>query len=174
MIENKGGYNYFERTIFFTIFGSQRTQFEFHFEYEFQPEYNQRLEGAKPIGDGSFIYEKLLDEYEEGFYSFKPWWSAVEKRSIVFLADVIFNKVFFYSQWNDYPKHFLTTKHDQDDAISYYYGEESYHNLGGSYFVRLRPDYAMYDLISRREYMFNMYAFSMPPVNGSSLSNNGW
>jgi hypothetical protein len=35
VIENLGGVNHFERTIFFTIFGSERTQYEVSFEYEF-------------------------------------------------------------------------------------------------------------------------------------------
>jgi hypothetical protein len=87
---------------------------------------------------------------------------------------VIFNKVFFYSQWNDYPKHFLTTKHDQNDTIIYYREEKDYHYKEGSYYIRLRPDYALYDLISSREYMYNMYAFSQPPRNGSLLSRGGW
>ena len=91
------------------------------------------------------------------------------------LADVIFNKVFFYSQWNDFPKHFLTTKHDQNDTITYHTGEEHYHSTGGSYYIRLRPDYALYDLLSAREYMFNMYTFSQPPANGSdTMVRNGW
>jgi hypothetical protein len=93
----------------------------------------------------------------------------------VLLADVISNKVFFYSQWNDFPKHFLTTKHDQNDTITYHSGEEHYHSRGGSYYIRLRPDYALYDLLSAREYMFNMYTFSQPPANGSdTMVRNGW
>ena len=92
---------------------------------------------------------------------------------MVFLADVIFNKVFFYSQWNDYPKHFLTTKHDQDDTIVYHFGEPDYHSKDGSYYIRLRPDFALYDLLSDREYIYRMYAFSQPSVNGSRLTY-GW
>ena len=46
--------------------------------------------------------------------------------------------------------------------------------MDGSYFIRLRPNYALYDMISKREYMYNMFAFSMPPVNGSSLLYNGF
>jgi hypothetical protein len=175
VIKNLGGTNHFDKTIFFTIYGSKRSQYLIEFEYEFKAIYNEKLESAIPIGDGSFIYQKLLDEYQEGFYSFKPWWSAVEQRSVVFLADVIFNRVFFYSQWNEFPKHFLTTKHDQNDTIVYYSGEDNYHSKDGEYFIRLRPDYALYDLLSSREYIYNMYAFSQPPVNGSSLySKYGW
>jgi len=35
VIENEGGINHFERTIFFTIYGSERTQYEVSFDYEF-------------------------------------------------------------------------------------------------------------------------------------------
>ena len=174
LIENRGGINRFDKTIFFTIYGSTRTQYEVIFDYEFEAVYNERLESAIQIGDGQFLYQDLKDEYQEGFYAFRPWWSGVEKRTVILLADVILNRVFFYSQWNDYPKHFLTTKHDHNDTIVYYHNEEQYNWKKGSYYIRLRPDYALYDLLSKREYMYNMYTFSQPPVNGSRLALNGW
>ena len=84
-----------------------------------------------------------------GFYSYKPWWSMQENRTIVFIADTIFNKVFFYAMWNNYPKHFLTSMHDVNDVIAIYGGNPNYHN-NGEYYIRLRPDFKLYDLISQR------------------------
>lgn len=51
-------------------------------------------------------------------YQYTPWWTGGEKRSIVFLADMINNKVFFVAQWNDYPRHFKTNLVDENDAIA--------------------------------------------------------
>jgi hypothetical protein len=89
---------------------------------------------------------------------------------MVFLADVIYNKVFFYAQWNAYPKHFLTTKHDVNDTIVVYGSDEDYHHTG-DWYVRLRPDFAMYDLLSEREYIYQMYLFSQPQANGGETGH---
>ena len=93
------------------------------------------------------MHEFIQDEYSEDFYSFAPWWSGKESRTVVFLADVIQNKVFFYSQWNAYPRHFMTTKHDVNDVIAIYGDDSDYHS-DGKYYVRLRPDFALFDLLS--------------------------
>jgi len=106
----------------------------------------------------------LADEYSEGFYSYSPWWSGSENRTIVFLADVIFNNVFLYADWNRYPKHFITTKHDVNDTIAIYGGDEYYRDHG-TYFIRLRPDFALYDLLSDREYIYRLYFFSQTPAS---------
>jgi hypothetical protein len=57
----------------------------------------------------------------------------------------------------------LTTKHDVNDTIIYYGDDPDYHS-DGTYYIRLRPDFALYDLISKREYIFKMYTFSMTPA----------
>jgi hypothetical protein len=90
----------------------------------------------------------LQTEDETGFYSFTPWWTGKENRTVVFFADVVFNKVFFYAKWNNYPQHFLTTLHDQKDVVAVYGNDNDYNWRGGRYFIRLRPDFALYDIIS--------------------------
>lgn len=80
------------------------------------------------------------------------------------MADVIFNRVFFYSAWNEFPKHFATTKHDFNDTIVYY-GDDPQYKLRGTYYIRLRPDFSLYDLISKRQYIYNMYTFSQTPAS---------
>jgi len=62
--------------------------------------FDEKLETAVQIGDGGMLAETLPDEQAEGFYSFTPWWSRKENRTMIFLADTIFNKIFFYAQWN--------------------------------------------------------------------------
>jgi hypothetical protein len=125
---------------------------------------------AHQIGDSQFKYEEFTSEYDEGFYKFRAWWGENENRTAVFLADIIQNKIFFYSMWNEYPKHFLTTKHDVNETIAIYGSDPDYH-FSGDYYIRLRPDFALYDLMSQREYIFNMYAFSQPPANGGEYPN---
>ena len=104
----------------------------------------------------------MPDEKAERFYSYLPWWSDYDNRTSVFLADVIFNKVFFYVSWDEYPLHFLTSIQDINDTVAVY-GNNSMSHHEGSYYIRLRPDFALYDLISDRQYIYNMYAFSMAP-----------
>ena len=121
--------------------------------------YEVKLDDARALGDGSRIHEQIADEYADGFYSFAPWWGRPENRTMIFLADVIQNKVFFYTRWGAYPRHFLTTKHDQQDVIAIFGDDPDYHSHG-KYYIRLRPDFALFDLISDRRYIFDMYAFS--------------
>ena len=74
----------------------------------------------------------------------------------------MFNRVFFYSRWNAYPKHFYTSKHDFNDTIAIY-GNDEDSRFVGTYYIRLRPDFGLYDLISKRQYIFNMFTFSQTP-----------
>jgi len=74
---------------------------------------------------------------------------------------MIFNKVFFYLEHNSFPRHFLDALHDDNDFIIIRPGMSSYFN-SGQYFIRLRPDFALYDLVSEREYIYNFFALTMP------------
>lgn len=47
-------------------------------------------------------------EYEESFYSFKPWWGGYENRTLVFYANVVVNNIFFYLDANHYPVFYET------------------------------------------------------------------
>lgn len=158
------GLDVFNKPIYFSVFAGTYTQYEVSFEYTFMPEYNALLETARPLGEALFVSEVLADEYQERLYSYKPWWSGQENRTAIFLADMIANKVFFYAQWNTYPKHFATSLHDWKDTISIY-GDAPAHHNNGTYYIRLRPDFSLADLLSQRQYIYNMYAFSMAPVS---------
>lgn len=45
---------------------------------------------------------------EEIKFSYFPWWSASEDRTIVFTANVTFNNIFFYAKANDFPQFYTT------------------------------------------------------------------
>jgi hypothetical protein len=153
----------FSQSIYFSVYGNVYSEVEIAFEYSFAPSYDAELEKAVEVGDGSYAYANIPDEYGERLYSFTPWWSGKENRTSVFLADVLINKVFFYSRWNAYPKHFYTSQHDFNDTIAIYGNDaDSHHN--GTYYIRLRPDFALYDLLSARQYIYNMFAFSQTPA----------
>ena len=146
------------------MYGNEYSEIMITFEYTFKPTYDEQLEKAIPVGDGAYEFTKIPDEYGERLYSFTPWWSGKENRTSVFLADVIFNKVFFYSRWNAYPKHFYTSKHDYNDTIAIYGNDQDSYHRRGAYYIRLRPDFALYDLLSQRQYIYNMFTFSQTPA----------
>lgn len=62
-------------------------------------------------------------------------------------------------QVNDFPNFYLTDWQDKDDVIAVNPWDPGY-GLSNGYFLRARPDFALYDLISQRQYIFNMYAIS--------------
>ena len=60
-------------------------------------------------------------------------------------------------------QHFYTSLHDHNDTIAVY-GNDFDSRHVGTYYVRLRPDFGLYDLLSKRQYVFNMFAFSQTPA----------
>ena len=58
---------------------------------------------ATPLEDSVGIYNYMVNEQQESFYSFTPWWSGADNRTMIFFAAVIYNKVLFYMDVNDYP-----------------------------------------------------------------------
>jgi hypothetical protein len=159
----EGGDIDFTKSFYFSVYGNTYSEVLITFTYGYAPSFDEQLDKALPIGDGKFIFTNIPDEYGERLYSFAPWWSGKENRTSVFLADVLINKVFFYARWNAYPKHFYTSQHDYNDTIAIYGDSpDAHHN--GTYYIRLRPDFALYDLLSARQYIFNMYTFSQTPA----------
>lgn len=158
--ENKN--DVFKNPIYFSVFAETYCQYWVSFEYTFLPEYNQLLEGANQLGDSSAQQFILPNEYDEKLFSFHPWWSDRENRTVIFFADMIANKVFFYTKYNNYPKHFATSIKDINDTVAIYGNDKNHYN-NGTYYTRLRPDFALADMIADRQYIFNMYAFSMAP-----------
>jgi len=100
-----------------------------------------------------------LTEFEESFYSFRPWWAGYENRTLVFFAEVFFNNVFFYMKANDYPLFYSTEYHDVNDVIVLNPGDRDY-SIDNSFYVRARPDFSLQDLVSKRQYIFNFFIFT--------------
>lgn len=105
------------------------------------------------------VSKTFLSESEESFFSYFPWWAASEQRTIVFTANVTFNSIFFYAKANDFPQFYTTEFQDRNDIIAI---KPNQYKITDGFFIRVRPDFALYDLISNRQYIFDFYAFSMP------------
>ena len=162
-LSDEGSRTWLNRKIFFSVFGNTLSEYRVEFEYEFKPTFDERLSLATQLADSSPLHTVLEQERDDRFYSFEPWWTARENRTVVFLADVVFNKIYFYSMWQRYPRSFLADRHDVDDLIAIY-GDHEHHHSNGRYYIRLRPDFALSALITDRRYIYNMYAFSQAPA----------
>lgn len=112
--------------------------------------------------------ETLKDQYKDRFYRYDPWWTPNENRTVVFLSDTIMNNVFFIAEWNDYPIQRITTLVDVNDTICISGAHPQYNVRGGSYFVRLKPDFAISALLVNKTYQFEMHGFSMSPAAWSN------
>jgi hypothetical protein len=85
------------------------------------------------------------------------------------LADVVLNNILFYASYNTYPETFKTPYNSVNNSILIYGSNQEY-VPGGSIYIRLRPNFGLYDLIAKREYIFFLNAFSQAPasnINGS-------
>jgi hypothetical protein len=60
---------------------------------------------------------------------------------------------------NDYPMFYLTDYKDRNDIISLNYTSPDY-SIYNTYYIRVRPDFQLQDLISQRQYIFNFFVFS--------------
>ena len=163
----------FQKSIYFSVFAETYCQYEITFEYTFLPEYNQLLDKAQLLGDAKYTETVLPNEYDEKLFSFHPWWSGRENRTVIFFADMIANRVFFYTKYDAYPKHFATSIRDINDTVAIYGGDKNNFN-NGTYYTRLRPDFALADMIADRQYIFNMYAFSMAPQSTETSGAIGY
>ena len=163
---------YLNRPIFFSIFGNEKSEVSIKFSYEYKATYNEILQKSIQLADSQPNFQEIQDEKETRFYMYRPWWTGREKRSVVFIADMVFNKVFFFASWNHYPVHFRDSLHDKDDLIAIFPEDKDYHSRGGEYYIRLRPDFALYDMYSSRKYIFNMYAFAQAEYANNDEKEN--
>jgi hypothetical protein len=150
------------RPIYISVYAQTQVSFELKISAVYSPTYNEKLETAEPLTDSVASYKYFENEYQEAFYSFYPWWTGKENRTMIFVGDVIFNQIFFYLQKDEYPFFYLTEYSDKDDVIVVSPNDSKY-DLHGQYYIRVRPDFALYDLISKRQYIFNFFAFSQLP-----------
>jgi hypothetical protein len=126
-------------------------------EPTYTSQYVALLAGAIPLNDSQPYFVQYLQEYQQTFFSFTPWWSMAENRTLVLAADVIFNDIFFYAAANDYPLYYDTALIDKDNVIAI---EADRYELSQTFYTMVRPNFALYDLISQRQYIFYFFAFS--------------
>lgn len=147
------------RPIYIGVYASSRAAYTLRFEPVYSLQYQIKLDRAVPLVDSTPVPIIYYQEYEESFFSFSPWWAASENRTIVLLADVWFNNIFFYAKLNDFPQFYTTDMHDVWDVIAI---PPTQYKITDGVFIRTRPDFALFDIISRREYIFDFSAFSQP------------
>jgi len=63
---------------------------------------------------------------------------------------------------NHYPNYYLTEFKDHNAFIVLQPNHPRY-DTKATYYLRARPDFALYDLISERQYIFNFYAIGQLP-----------
>lgn len=131
--------------------------YELSFTPTYSVQYQAKLSQFIPLNESKPYSKTFYTETEEIKFSFTPWWSASEDRTIVLTANVIFNNIFFYAKANDFPQFYTTEYQDVSDIIAI---PSSAYSIKDSFFIRVRPDFALYDLISQREYIFDFIAFS--------------
>ena len=71
-----------------------------------------------PLREGDSVYGNFGDEFDDAFYSFRPWWSVHENKSIVLLADSPLKVVTFYLELDDYPLVYLADWIDKNEMFA--------------------------------------------------------
>jgi len=77
---------------------------------------------------------------------------------VVLAAKVTFGKLYFYADIDKYPRHYLDSIEDENNVIAIDPSEIPF-SRESTVFARLRPDFALYDVVSDREAIFDFYAF---------------
>jgi hypothetical protein len=95
---------------------------------------------------------------DEAFFSFHPDWPENELSMVVLAAKVKFGSLYFYSAVDQYPRHYLDSIQEVNNVIAIDPRETPF-NAMSTIFTRFRPDIALYDLVSKRETLFDFYAF---------------
>lgn len=101
------------RTIYIGVYASSLSVYYLSFNPTYTTNFQSKLSKALPLNDTQPYPVFFKQEWDEAFFSFKPWWSAQENRTIVFVADVIFNNIFFYCKANDFPQFYATEFQDK-------------------------------------------------------------
>ena len=133
------------RPIYIGVYASSLAIYSLKFDPVYTLQYQIKLERAQPLFESTAVSVTYKQEYEESFFSFAPWWAASENRTIVLLADVWFNNIFFYAKLNDFPQFYTTELQDVWDVIAL---DPSQYKVSDGLYIRTRPDFALYDMIS--------------------------
>jgi hypothetical protein len=136
-----------------------RTAYRIRWKIIYGPFETDKLADASPVTSGTPYYEVMDEEWDEKFYSFQPWWSGAEKHEVVLTTETIYGSVFFYTGIDMYPRHWIDSYQDWNDAIKFTPDEITF-NRENTFYTRVRPDFHLYDLIASKETIYNFYAIA--------------
>ena len=150
-----------------TVHGATYAEYELLITFEYHPTHNEKLEKAFPLHDNRSMYHHVDEVYDEAFLSYRPWWSTHENKSIIMLADAPYKDVVFYVDLDDYPKSYQTDWMARNGMFTLQPWNPGYseaNGLFGTYYIRVRPDYNLADLVvdTKRNYSYLFRAFSQP------------
>ena len=161
--------------IYISVYGAIYSEFELSFKVEYHPIQNEKLTKASPLTEAQSVYGDFEDEFGNAFYSYRPWWSMHENKSIVMLADSPLQSVTFYLALDDYPLVYLTDTEDnnqwidKDEMFSLKPTDAGFSDAEGyfgTYYIRVRPKYTLADLLVDTPYSYYFRAFSQPAGDG--------
>ena len=92
------------------------------------------------------MYAEMPSNFDEAFFSFQPWWSMHENRTIIMLADSPYQVVKFYVAMDDYPLIYDTYWLDKNEMFALQPWNPNYsdgNGMFGSYYIRVRPQYTL-------------------------------
>ena len=124
---------------------------------------------AVPLIERYSVQGVFADEFGGAFYSFRPWWSMHENKSMILLADSHLQEVTFYLALDDYPLVYLTSWFDKNEMFALHPTDPGYSDANGyfgTYYIRVRPSYGLADLLVDAPYMYWFQAFAQPAGNG--------
>lgn len=88
--------NWLSDYIYISVYGEIYSEFELSFKVEYHPIQNEKLVYAQPLAEKVSAFGSFANEFGDSFYSYRPWWSMHENRSIIMLADSPLQEVTFY------------------------------------------------------------------------------
>ena len=100
--------------IHISVYGEVYSEYEISFKVEYHPVQNEKLTKASPLTEARSVFGNFDDEFGTAFYSYRPWWSMHENKSIVMLADSPLQAVTFYLALDDYPLVYLADVADKN------------------------------------------------------------
>ena len=147
-------------------------EFELVFSFEYHPSHNEKLEMAFPLNENISMLHHVDNAYDEAFLSYRPWWSQHEQKSIVMLADSPLNDVVFYVDLDDYPMSYQTDWMAKQGMFALQPWNPRYKTaVNGTFYVRVRPDYNLADLIVDSKIKFNYLFRAFSQQAGDALTD---
>ena len=155
--------------IFIAIYGNVRSDFELQINVKLHPHFNEKLEYAMPLVERIPIHVLFKNEWAQLFTSFTPLWSMHEDKTVIIMADSLVNDVTFYLAVDDYPLIYQTKLIARNEMFSITPKQPHYtlaEGHRGTYYIRIRPNYSLSDVVVDDPYEFDFVVFSQPFGNG--------